>query len=550
MIFSQTVTQKLNTVAQRVNRATAVDVIYALGALVEKPPLVVQSILADSSNPEFYNQIIRSLDGEEVTQALQARMNKRSSSRLTFSGLLQRLGIRSQQRATRMASVYEQVWNQVDALDMFTNDWNYLVDLYVDNDAMFALVSRGPHLYKGDVTMTDNVAQLGPLTMVMEEFSPVATTSTEIMRDSDGRCRFLSVSATSCLNRSSAIDSQNLFASLQRNFESGEYPLPYRTMYHEGIQLRTGTVDFVWADGPVLITSGYYEDSELADLEIAALQERSDHYGESIGYMNLAPPEYIEVNGEMIPVYNEGYLVELSTVPSGSAANLYTMPTIMREATQENDMYEMKPQTEAMIRQMIADTGTAVSDEALNSALSGISDVFRQITEGEENGNLVVRSDDSDATDSPQEGDDFQLVLNDEVIGLIVSRMVTDETALGAFQQAIAGHVQTAVSQALEDPLQQLEAINRQLTGVQNGQRRQGVRLELLTSEQDSRNTALLRELAPAPTNGRTVIPRMARSVAPTPQATETTQVVSMAETAANTVQTMKARRNGGQGGQ
>ena len=204
----------------------------------------------------------------------------------------------------------------------------WLHDLYrADDGSLFAIASERGKLYRVGLEFNDEGATLGEWMPVTEEFKPVgeARTRTSVIRQADGRVRWLSVSCTSVLNRVGEIDSKALFDSFVEHARStGEYP--YRTFYHQGEALKTGQADYMARDGSVFITSGLYDDDNpLAAAEIVAMERDADKWGESIGYMPTAEPEMIEIaDGVTIPVYNAGVIREISTLPNDSAAAWFT----------------------------------------------------------------------------------------------------------------------------------------------------------------------------------------------------------------------------------
>ena len=222
------------------------------------------------------------------------------------------------------------LFNQLDLALYESSDHGmaWLHDLYRDDDgSLFAIASERGKLYRVGLEFNDEGATLGEWMPVSEEFKPVGETRTRtsVIRQADGRVRWLSVSCTSVLNRVGEIDSQALFDSfVEHARDTGEYP--YRTFYHQGEALRTGQADYMARDGAVFITSGLYDDDNpLAAAEIVAMERGADRWGESIGYMPTAGPEMIEIaDGVSIPVYTVGVIREISTLPNDSAAAWFT----------------------------------------------------------------------------------------------------------------------------------------------------------------------------------------------------------------------------------
>lgn len=224
------------------------------------------------------------------------------------------------ERALPVSSIYEQAMQA--AYTAYPNAW--ATDLYIEDDgSLFLILTQGGKLYRTRVNAGADGVSLEPWEEVEVEFNPRAQARTTIMRQGDGRVRWFSQSCTATLNRVGEIDGTELFDSFVANFES--HPKPIRMFYHAGEGFKIGECDFVGRDGFVLITSGLFDDSELARRAIAAHEAEPDHWGESIGYDALAAPDMLEVApGIRLPLYRSGVLREVSMLPEAHAAALFT----------------------------------------------------------------------------------------------------------------------------------------------------------------------------------------------------------------------------------
>jgi hypothetical protein len=127
---------------------------------------------------------------------------------------------------------------------------------------------------------------------------------------------------------------------------------------HCGEQYVTGQVDFVARDENLLITSGIFNDTELAKREIASRETDPEYWGESIGFMSLAEPEYIELAKDIqIPVFTEGVLREVSSVPERYAAAWFT-ETTQFDYEEVNRMLDKRAK-EALVKLFDGDEGAA-----------------------------------------------------------------------------------------------------------------------------------------------------------------------------------------------
>ena len=207
----------------------------------------------------------------------------------------------------------------------------WLHDIVMDDGQLYVVVSDDGRLWRYPVRVRGDAVELGEAEAIALTVQP----RTQIIRQADGRVRWLSISCTAFLNRVGEIDSTALFDDMiRRAYETDRWP--ERQIYHLGSRFRTGQVDGMWRDGVCLITTGVWDDSELARAEIAALEESSEEWGESIRY-KLLKSEDVEIEGVQIPVCTAGEMIEVSLVPAHRAAALYTR-TIVRRGVMRDDI--------------------------------------------------------------------------------------------------------------------------------------------------------------------------------------------------------------------
>jgi hypothetical protein len=227
------------------------------------------------------------------------------------------------------------------------------------------------------------------------------------MRQADGRYRWLSISATAVLNRVGEIDSTKLFDSFVTHAtETGKYP--YRTFYHQGETMRTGQADFLAREGVCLITSGLYNDSELAQTEIQALERDSSKWGESIGYLPTVPPERVSVAGVSVPVYATGVLREISLLPQSRAASWFTVVGI-------TEVQRMRTQVFDALLELCG------GDEEKARKLAEMADgLNREVAEG----GLIARANEpvQEPAPTPEPEIEREVVLDDAAMALIAQQ--------------------------------------------------------------------------------------------------------------------------------
>ncbi len=259
---------------------------------------------------------------------------------LDLAGKKPKAEARWQDRATSIFSAM----SQIDAY-LWNSNEGFLLDLFIDDAGggsnLFAVVGKEGKLYKSEIIKDADGYKLGDLVEVEYEFKEVtqARSHLTVKRQADGKYRWFAFPAcTAVLNRSGSIDSRKLFDSFVAHCEdSGEYP--YLTFYHLGEALKMGRADYVARDGYLLLISGIFDGSKLANETIRGLEADEDNYwGISIGfYANMESVEMYEVTEEVrVPVFHEGMLEECSILPEWDAASLLTTMAVQKEARSMN----------------------------------------------------------------------------------------------------------------------------------------------------------------------------------------------------------------------
>jgi hypothetical protein len=281
---------------------------------------------------------------------------------------------------------------------------------------------------------------------------PTARTTTTIKRQADGRWRWYSVSASSVLNRVGEIDSRELFDSFEAHaLETGEYPI--RQFYHLGEAFRTGQADFLARDGNLYITSGLYDETDIAKMEVKARQKEPDFWGDSIGYLPQERELAEIAEGVTIPVYKRGINTEISTLPENQAANLFTANT---EVLGVRRMTLDKRQMEAFVKLFDGDEDEA--EQWLNEHAEARNRAIEQ-------DGLITRSDDgeNELVESELGPQDLEVVseLTDEDIARALEQSEPIQqlvTTLGALADKLGENEQASQQRQkqLTDSLQEL----------------------------------------------------------------------------------------------
>jgi len=373
--------------------------------------------------------------------------------------------VKEADRAMGLGRLFRQVDDALWAMEGMP----WLHDLYRDDDgSIFAIASSQGKLFSYAVEVDGDEVSLGDGVRVEETFTPVRTrTATRIIRQADGRVRWLSMSCTSVLNRVGEIDSRSLFDSFVAHAEeTGEYP--YRTFYHQGEAFRTGLADFLAREGNVYITSGLYdEDSVLAPYEAKALEENPEFWGESIGYRATESPTEIEVApGVAIPVFNRGINREISLLPEGDAAAWFTHITTQREVSR------MREKVFNALVELVGDEDKAKEFAELVDGTNRSIEEENLITREGDEAETEDRSGESDVQEQEQEqeiemDEETMEAISNRFNGLIESALeplVERVAALEESVKAVAGSVEAMSSEtsaAFESTNERLGALER-----------------------------------------------------------------------------------------
>lgn len=351
------------------------------------------------------------------------------------------------ERAVSIDVVYGRVWD----LCEMRHPMAYLKDVFTDQSgAFFAIISQDGRLYRSAITVGEgDTVQLGELELVTQEFVPAGMVRTTITRQADGKVRWLSISATSTINKDGEIDSRTLFDNFARRAEeTGEYP--ERIFYHQrGQKYVVGQADFLARSGNCYITGGVYNDSLLAQAEIEARSANPEQWGDSIGYIPMGPVEFIKVRGFDIPVYKDGINVEISTLPAGDASSLFIRTEVQRSMNER--------QIEALAK--------LAFDGDVGRAKQWVEENPEEINRQIENRGLVTRAT----------GEAPEFELTDEAIQIIVTRAM-EADVIRAQQVKLDEQAQAIVT--LQEKLTSVETVLAQV------ERRLG---EVEATDQDKR---------------------------------------------------------------
>jgi hypothetical protein len=152
---------------------------------------------------------------------------------------------------------------------------------------------------------------------------------------------------------------------------------PKRDFMHLGNRSEhfiVGQSDFLARDGNALISSGLYDDTELARMEVAARQERSEEWGDSIAFIPLDSPEYVDRGDGAVPAWNLGFCQFISTVPERLAASHFTSGVIQevdrmalsdKDLKAFNDLFGDEERAAAWLSKHVENVEDAIEDAGM-----------------------------------------------------------------------------------------------------------------------------------------------------------------------------------------
>ena len=238
-------------------------------------------------------------------------------------------------RAMSLRRIYWAVQDELVRLSSNEEAWSQLLDVYEENGQMYALLSQDGKLYRSYIALGEDDVKLGEWMQVTEIHPAItakpadglarAKNSLMVMRQVDGRYRWVAQAATAILNRVGEIDSTKLFDNfVKRAHDTGT--LPTLQFYHLGTATRLGEADFLAREGVVYINSGLFDDTPEAKIAAETLMnDQGGYWGTSIRYVPRESPQLVEIaRGIKIPVYNDGIHIETSILPERRAAAWFT----------------------------------------------------------------------------------------------------------------------------------------------------------------------------------------------------------------------------------
>lgn len=316
----------------------------------------------------------------------------------------------------------------------------------------------------------------------------------EVKRQEDGRYRWFSVSATSAINRVSEIDSRELFDTMIGIAQmTGKYPeRDFMHLGDHGELFRVGQTDFMARDGNVLITSGlYYENNELAEMEIQARKRNPDFWGDSIHYIPLERPEVEKIGDSVIPVWRTGKIKFVSTVPRSIAASQFVTGEVYQEGKRMLNDMEFGAFVSLMGDEDAAKAWLKRNADGINQLIDDEEIVTRAVDEGEVESEPEVQVKQEEVVEEvervenqPEPETEVEVVeIGEEVVEAVVQRVVDSEAINALFHR-------------LEE---RLEAVDHAIANLgvlaEKERSKLAVRLETLERDDDDKFVEMLDDM-------------------------------------------------------
>jgi hypothetical protein len=109
---------------------------------------------------------------------------------------------------------------------------------------------------------------------------------------------------------------------IQRCESTGKYP--YVTFFHLEEAFKMGMVDWVGRSDNLMLASGIFDETEIAQAMIEAIESDPEYWGSSICYWPIERMKVEVIPGIEIPVYVDGEFEEISILPEQEANCLFT----------------------------------------------------------------------------------------------------------------------------------------------------------------------------------------------------------------------------------
>lgn len=178
------------------------------------------------------------------------------------------------------------------------------------------------------------------------------------LKQKDGRYRWVAISSTAFLDRTGDIVTrQGIAKSLERAPEVGYGPLLY---WHEP-SIEIGTCDFQLQENAVLIESGCWLDTPLAEGIRKGIGESKEPWGVSIGFLGIEGRPGVVKDTHVEHLWEDLQIVERSIVPEDRAAAHFSR--ILTQDGGTSMRTDKKERLVALVGPDLADKVEALADD-------------------------------------------------------------------------------------------------------------------------------------------------------------------------------------------
>jgi hypothetical protein len=397
--------------------------------------------------------------------------------------------LESEKFALSFPDMYRQVNDLLE--ELYPEKWYWLVDLYMDNGAMFAVATQGGKLYKVQLAYSeDKLSLAGELQEVIIDYKPVSQMS--FVKQEDGSVRGFLLAATTVLNRNGKFNSQQLYDNFVQHFS--EYEKPYVDFFHLGKDFDMGTVDFVARDEYTLVASFVFNDSVIANAMMQAYEKHPEMWGSSISFYPLEAPRMVQVTDEItLPCYDDGWLESITILPEKDAQCLFT--ALVSDVKQEVNGMDQR-----VLEALKALAGE--DEELLNQFVEKVDSVNQMV----ENENLIHQSsaekvveeiseEESSVEEKPvaeaeEEIPTETFVIEDEVISKVAEEVLNKSTItdiLGKLQSELS-----ALSKRIEEVGTEVQNIH---AATMTQSKKLEKKIEALSKEEDEKRKEWMSDL-------------------------------------------------------
>lgn len=357
------------------------------------------------------------------------------------------------------AEIYNQIWNAIYLIDEALGTYSWIVDVYLESDdRIFAVISQNGKLFKQHFSLEDDVLLIGDIEEIdLDSVEPNEQQQrTQIYQQKDGRYRWLSIAATTALNKNAELNSKELYDSFIDHInETGEYPI--LNFYHQP-NTRLGIADYVARDDNLYILSGTFDNNEYGIAAAKGIANKEDYWGDSIEFWALEG-KWLEVDIEQetvyLPVYTAGINTAVSILPEKDARCLGTVH-ISNNKNQSRGLVDMDEKVKEELNVLFD------GDEELVDSFAQSADSINQ----EINETMVHQSADIEETETvEEETEDVEETETEDVIVELDETFIDDLLVDLSENESFEQHLETRFEQFSLPIVQRLQT---QIENLQN----------------------------------------------------------------------------------